>query len=135
MLDPFGAAHHLPRCATSVKASNTSVRGPSMIRDTTISRSASVCVSAPTAMRSLLLLFLHVLVELIEPFAPELFEANDPFVKRSKTPRIEAVEALLPRLADLHEPDLAQHAEVLRGARLRNAQRARQFVDRALAPF
>src|SRR2546430_659734 len=105
-----------------------------MMRETTISRSASLL--APLAIFVLLLLkFLHVLVEPIEVLVPVLLEANDPLVHRLEAARVEAVEPLLPGLADPDESDFAKHAQVLRRARLRDAQCACKLIDRALASF
>jgi hypothetical protein len=80
----------------------------------------------------LLLNFFDVLVEPVEALVPELFEAADPLVDRPETARIEAIEPLLSVSPDTYEPDLTQHAQVLRGAGLRDAQRASQLVDRSL---
>jgi hypothetical protein len=52
---------------------------------------------------------------------------------RFEAARIEAIEPLPSGFADTNEPDLTQHAQVLRGAGLRDAQRASQLVDRSLA--
>src|SRR6266513_1402392 len=105
-----------------------------MMRQTTISRSASL--SAALAMCMLLLLkFLHVFVEPVEVLVPVLRESDDPLVQRLEAARVEAVEPLLPGLADPHETHFAKHAQVLRRARLRDPQRAGQLVDRTLAPF
>src|SRR5207244_12865569 len=92
-----------------------------MTRETTISRSASLL--APLAICVLLLLkFLHVLVESIEVLVPVLLEANDPLVHGLEAARVEAVEPLLPGLADPHDSHFAQHAQVLRHARMRGLQ-------------
>jgi hypothetical protein len=80
----------------------------------------------------LLLNFFDVLVEPVEALVPELLEAADPLVDRPKTARIEAIEPLLSVSPDTYEPDLTQHAQVLRRAGLRDAQRASQLVDRSL---
>ncbi|HET6701972.1 MAG TPA: hypothetical protein VFH14_09220 [Gemmatimonadaceae bacterium] len=80
----------------------------------------------------LLLNFLDVLVEPVEALVPELLETADPLVYRPKTARIEAIEPLLSVTSDTYEPDLTQHAQVLRSAGLRDAQRASQLVDRSL---
>src|SRR5205814_320927 len=104
---------------------------PSMMRETTISRSASLL--APFAICMLLLLkFLHVLIEPVEVLVPILLEANDPLVHRLEAAGIEAVEPLLPGLADPHESHLAKHAQVFRRAGLGDPQCARKLVDRTL---
>src|SRR5205823_12717507 len=108
--------------------------GPSMMRETTISRSASLLASLAICML-LLLKFLHVLVEPVEVLVPILLEANDPLVHRLQTARVEAVEPLLPGLADPHESHFAKHAQMLRRPRLRDPQCARKLIDRTLAPF
>src|SRR3989440_12165240 len=105
-----------------------------MIRETTISRSASLLASLAIFML-LLLKFLHILVEPVEVLVPVLLEANDPLVHGLEAARVEAVEALLAGLADPHESHLAEHAQVLRRARLRDPQCSRELIDRTLAPF
>src|SRR2546428_3284667 len=134
ILLPAHGAHHSARWVALVNASNTSRRGPSMMRETTISRSASVLASLAICML-LLLKFLHVLVEPVEVLVPVLLEANDPLVHRLEAARVEAVEPLLPGLADAHESHFAKHAQVLRRAWLRDPQCACKLIDRTLAPL
>src|SRR2546428_13948060 len=134
ILLPAHGAHHSARWSALVNASKTSRRGPSMMRETTISRSASVLASLAICML-LLLKFLHVLVEPVEVLVPVLLEANDPLVHRLEAARLEAVEPLLPGLADPHESHFAKHAQVLRRARLRDPQCAGKLIDRTLAPL
>src|SRR5438552_5289305 len=105
-----------------------------MMRETTISRSASVLASLAICML-LLLKFLHVFVEPVEVLVPVLLEADDPLVHRLEAARLEAVEPLLPGLADSHESHFAKHAQVLRRARLRDPQCASKLIDRTLAPL
>src|SRR2546422_7936053 len=105
-----------------------------MMRETTISRSASVLASAAICML-LLLKLLDVFVEPVEVLVPVLLETNDPLVHRLEAARLEAVEPLLPGLADPHESHFAEHAQVLRRARLRDPQCACKLIDRTLAPF
>src|SRR5437870_4581162 len=105
-----------------------------MMRETRISRSASVLGSLAICML-LLLKFLHVLVEPVEVLVPVLLEANDPLVHRLEAARVEAVEPLLPCLADPHESHLAKDSQVLRRPRLRDPQCAGELIDRTLAPF
>src|SRR5207253_1549246 len=83
----------------------------------------------------LLLKFLHVFVEPVEVLVPVLLEANDPLVHRLEAPRVEAVEPLLPSLADPHKSNFAKHTQVLRCPRLRDPQCARKLIDRTLAPL
>src|SRR2546430_12206292 len=100
-----------------------------MMRDTTISRSASLL--APLAICVLLLLkFLHVLVEPIEVLVPVLLEADDPFVHRLEAPRVQALEPRLPAFAAPHESHFAKHAPGLRPAPLRAFQCARAVLHR-----
>src|SRR5438445_7586976 len=134
ILLPSHGAHHSVRWAALVNASKTIRRGPSMMRETTISRSASLLASLAICML-LLLKFLHVLVEPVEVLVPILLEANDPLVHRLDAARVEAVEPLLPGLADPHESHFAKHAQVLRRARLRDPQGPCKLVDRTLAPL
>src|SRR5438445_5973815 len=133
ILLPAHGAHHSARWVALVNASKTSRRGPSMMRETTISRSASLLASAIWML--LLLKFFHILVEPVEVLVPVLLEANDPLVHRLEAARVEAVEPLLPGPADPHESHLAKHAQVLRGAWLRDPQCACKLIDRTLAPF
>src|SRR5438094_7315817 len=133
ILPPVGA-HHSARWVALVNASKTSRRGPSMMCETTISRSASLLASLPICML-LLLKSLHVLVEPVEVLVPVLLETDDPLVHRLEPARVEAVEPLLPGLADPHESHFAKHAQVLRRARLRDPQGPCKLIDRTLAPF
>src|SRR5438477_11543365 len=105
-----------------------------MMRETTISRSVSVLASLAICLL-LLLKFLHILVEPVEVLVPVLLEANDPLVHGLEAARVEAVEPLLPGLADPHESHFAKHAQVLRRPRLRDPQRAGQLIERAFASF
>jgi hypothetical protein len=77
--------------------------------------------------------FFDVVVEPVEPLVPQLLEAGHPVMDRFEAARIEAIEPLPSGFADTNEPDLTQHAQVLRGAGLRDAERASQLVDRSLA--
>src|SRR5881396_2924776 len=92
ILPPVGA-HHWARWVALVNASKTSRRGPSMMRETTISRSASLLASVAICVL-LLLKFLHVFVQPVEALVPVLLEANDPLVHRLEATRVEAVKAL-----------------------------------------
>src|SRR5688572_30258519 len=94
-----------------------------------------MCCRRPSSASFLALESLHVGIESIEALAPELLESTDPLVDRLEPPGVEPVEALLPRLAHGHEPDLAQYAQMLGDARLRDAERPRQFVHRSLPPL
>src|SRR5438093_5252725 len=134
ILLPGHGAHHSVRWVALVNASKTSRRGPSMMRETRISRSASLLASLGICML-LLLKFLHVLVEPLEVLVPVLLEANDPLVHRLEAARVEAIESLLPGLADPHESHFTKHAQVLRRARLRDPQCTGKLIDRTLAPF
>src|SRR4030088_792356 len=88
VVNPFGP-HHRPRCAGSVNASNTSRRGPWMVREMMNSRSAAIGLLFATVFPVLLALkFLHVLVDPDEAPAPELFEPADPLVDRLEASRV-----------------------------------------------
>src|SRR5438067_12826285 len=134
ILLPSHGAHHSARWAALVNASKTIRRGPSMMRETTISRSASLLASLAIWML-LLLKSLHVLVEPVEILVPVLLEADDPLVHGLEAARVEAVQPLLPGLADPDESHFAKHAQVLRRARLRDPQCPCELIDRALPPF
>src|SRR5262245_7906818 len=77
-LKPSGP-HQWARCAGSVYASKTRRRGPSMTRETTISRSASARPLAVAAIALFPPLKLpDVPLETVEALVPELLEAADP---------------------------------------------------------
>src|SRR5678816_3399545 len=94
-----------------------------------------MCCHRPSSASFLALESLHVGIESIEALAPELLESADPVVDRLEPPGVEPVEALLPRPAHGHEPDLAQHAQMFGDAGLGHAERPGQLVHRALAPL
>src|SRR5687768_838083 len=94
-----------------------------------------MCCPRPSSASFLALESLHVRIESIEALPPELLESTDPVVDRLEPPGLELVEALLPRLAHGHEPDLAQYAQMLGDAGLGDAERPRQLVHRALPPL
>jgi hypothetical protein len=56
--------------------------------------------------------FLDVIVETVERLGPESLEASGPLVDRPQPTGIEAVQALLARLADVHQPNLTEDTEV-----------------------
>src|SRR5438874_2098136 len=112
ILLPSHGAHHWARWLALVNASKTSRRGPSMMRETRISRSASLLASLGICML-LLLKFLHVLVEPVEVLVPVLLEADDPLVHRLEAARVKAVEPLLPGPANPHQSHFPKHAQVL----------------------
>src|SRR5688572_14765333 len=94
-----------------------------------------MCCPRPSSASFLALESLYVGIESIEAPAPELLESTDPVVDRLEPAGVELVEALLPRLAHGHEPDLAQYAQVLGDAGLGDAECPRQLVHRALPPL
>src|SRR3977135_488189 len=113
VVNPFGPQPR-PRCAGSVNASNTSRRGPWMVREMMNSRSAAIGLLFANVIAVLLALkLLHVLVEPVEALAPELFEPADPLVDRLQAARVEAVEPVLTHPTDAHEAHLSKHAQVL----------------------
>jgi hypothetical protein len=113
VVKPFGL-HQWARCLISDQASQTRRRGPSTVRDTTISRSEIAGLLLAAAMSLLLSAELpYVFVETVECFVPILLETACPFMDRLEAPGVEAIESLSPRSADVHEPYLAKHAEVL----------------------
>src|SRR5687767_2454757 len=94
-----------------------------------------MCCPRPSPASFLALESLHVGIESIEALAPELLESTDPVVDRLEPPCVEPVETPLPGLAHGHEPDLAEYAQVLGDAGLRDAERPCQLVHRALPPL
>src|SRR3977135_949377 len=97
VVNPFGPQPR-PRCAGSVNASNTSRRGPWMVREMMNSRSAATGLLFANVIAVLLALkLLHVLVEPVEASAPELFEPADPLVDRLQAARVGAGEPGLAR--------------------------------------
>src|SRR5947209_20558873 len=104
ILLPAHGAHHSARWVALVNASKTIRRGPSMTRETTISRSASLLASLAICLL-LLLKFLHVFVEPFEVLVPVLLEPDDPLMHVEQATRVEPVEPLLPGLAHAYETD------------------------------
>src|SRR5215203_439425 len=133
--------HHRDRCRTRVNASNTSSRGAPITREITISLSAVACAGSPPllivaivwSLLPCLLQLLHVLVQPVEALAPEPLEAAHPLVDRPQPAGVQAVEPLLARPADPHEPDLAEDPQVLGRLRLGHPQVPRQVGHGPLA--
>src|SRR4030081_757268 len=97
VVNPFGP-HHWLRCLALVNASYTRRRGPSMVRETTISRSEALRLLGADATSFLLApKFLHVLVEPVETPVPELLEPAGPSVNWLEAARVERVEPALAR--------------------------------------
>src|SRR5262249_43499466 len=126
---------------TRVYASNTSSRGASITREITISRSAVACAGSPPllvvaivwSLLPCLFQLLHVLVQPVEAVAPEPLAAAHPLVDRPQPAGVQAVQPLLARPADPHEPDLPQDPQVLGRLRLGHPQVPRQVGHRLLA--
>src|SRR5436190_2121144 len=133
--------HHRDRCRTRVNASNTSSRGAPITREITISRSAVACAASPPllvvaivwSLLPCLLQLLHVLVQPVEALAPEPLEAAHPLVDRPQPAGVQAVQPLLARPADPHQPDLPEDPQVLGRLRLGHPQVPGQFSHRPLA--
>src|SRR5687768_16593699 len=68
-----------------------------------------------------------------ELVAPVAFESTGPFVKRSDSHCVRAIEGLAALPAHLHQADVAKHAQVLGDRRLREAQRYNDVADGTLA--
>jgi pimeloyl-ACP methyl ester carboxylesterase len=79
-----------------------------------------------------LLEVLHVGVQTVEALVPEPLEPAGPLVDRSQPAGVEAVQALLARLAVPHQPDLPEHPQVLGRARLGHPQLLGQLGHRPL---
>src|SRR5690606_20432701 len=65
---------------------------------------------------------LHVALQPVEALRPVLLEAAGPLVDGAQPARVQRVEPLLAGTSVAHEADLAQHLEVLGGARLGHAE-------------
>src|SRR5690242_15902185 len=81
---------------------------------------------------SRLLEVLDVVVQPVEALVPKLREHAGPLVYRPQPMGVETVEALLAGFAVSHQPDLAEHAQVLGGARLGHPQLLGQLGHRSL---
>src|SRR6266849_2240139 len=126
----------------SVIALKTRSRGASNSLVIRISRSDGsvtfvVAVLLAMAISLLLVLSFHVaknVVELIESFVPRSAVWLEPFVELLKGLGAEAVDALLRYRMSLHEPRVAQHAEVLGDLGLPKAETLDDLPDRAWLP-
>ena len=103
-----------------------------MTREITISRSAVAPPLLPHFLLPCLLEVLHVLVQPVEALVPEALEPAAPLVDRSQPAGVEAVQALLARLAVPHQPDLPEHPQVLGRPRLGHPQLLGQLGHRPL---
>src|SRR6476469_6440838 len=92
------------------------------------------CRCHRSILPSCLLEVLRVLVQPVEALVPEPLEPAGPLVNRSQSAGVEAVQPLLAGLAIPHQPDLAEHPQVLGGPRLGDPQLLGQLGHRQLAP-
>src|SRR5581483_1651455 len=128
-----------------VNASNTMRAGPLMVRVTTTSRSdvRSTVVRFFTgpgllsifALIAPLLLcqFLDHLVQLVEPFVPELAIPLEPRHRFVQSLRAQAARPHAPDLLGRDEPRLLQNADVFFHARQRHLELLGQLRDRSVA--
>src|SRR5215469_11779412 len=113
--NPLGP-HHCARCFGSVQASNTSVRGASMMRVVTMDRAASaISLSAPT----FLLLFFFglqlpdIVLEAVEPLFPDFAIPLEPGIGLLERARLDAAWPPLRILAARDETGRLQHLQML----------------------
>src|SRR5205814_937529 len=126
----------------SVIALNTRSRGPSNSLVIRISRSDGsvtfvVAVLLAVAISFLLVFSFEVakdIVELIEALVPPAAIRLQPRVELPEGLGAKAVDALLRNGVRLHEPGLAEHAEVLRDLGLAKAESFDDLSDRAWLP-
>jgi hypothetical protein len=75
---------------------------------------------------------IEMALERVDVRRPQATERREPFVDLHQRLGPDAIDAPLRIHARLHEPGLAQHAQVLRHRRLRQSQRVLDVADRAL---
>src|SRR3954447_21379040 len=131
----FGT-HHCRNSSASVQASNTTARGPSIVRVTTSSRSdvrstvvRSTVVVASAALRVSIALLLPSslrddLLQLVEPGVPQPALLVDPRGLVLESTRAQPAGANAPDLLGRHEPSLLEDPDVLAHARERHAERS-----------
>ena len=96
-------------------------------------RTSTLVVAIVLSLLPCLLQLLHVLVQPVEALAPEPLEAAHPLVDRPQPAGVQAVQPLLARPADPHQPDLPEDPQVLGRLRLSHPQIPRQVGHRPLA--
>src|SRR5437870_3113999 len=129
--------HQRDSSVGSVIALNTMSRDASNSRviSTSVSERTVTFISYLLAVAICLPLFLLLqvandLVQLLEPFAPEPAVAFQPVVELLERLGPQRVDALLRQRSYLHEPCLAQHAQMLRYLRLAQPQALGDLPDR-----
>src|SRR5437868_5384837 len=106
--------HHFCRCSGLVNTSKTRSRGASNTRSITISFAGTSVTLSLAAMSLLLLLqFLQVLVQSIEPLLPHDAIPLDPLIDFLEWARRERRRSPLRLAAARHEPGALEHLEVL----------------------
>src|SRR5882724_1431481 len=136
MLQPSGPSIHLVTCSGFVQQSNTSARGASTTRVTTISRSEGVAkVVAPTlsAVVIVVLLVLKVVEVVVEAFVagvPEAAVALGPLRDLLERRRLEPAGAPLRLASAGDQAGALEHAQVLRDRGPAHGEWRRQLLDR-----
>src|SRR3954451_6489381 len=140
----FGT-HHCRNSSASVQASNTTSRGPSIVRVTTSSCSdvrsivvRSVVVVASAALRVSIVPLLPSslcddLLQHVEPGVPQLALLLDPRGLVLESPRAEPARPHPPYLPGRAEPGCLQPPDVLRDARKGHVESLGQIRDRRVA--
>src|SRR5258706_4495884 len=132
-VNPCGP-HHFATCAASVHSLNTSARGALNTRVSTTSFCSVATASFVVAMLVLLVLhFVQIFGQPVEPLVPALLERLDPVVDRLQAFAAQLVDPLLAVGADTDQPDFPQHAQMFRHLRLPDAQCLHDVVHRPLA--
>src|SRR3954453_2559661 len=141
----FGT-HHWRNSSASVHASNTTSRGPSIVRVTTRSCSdvrstvvRSIVVVASAALRLSIDLLLPSslrddLLQLVEPGVPQPALLLDPRGLVLEAARAEPAGANASDLLGRHEPGLLEDPDVLAHAGEGHAERSGQIRDRRITP-
>src|SRR5436305_14702867 len=76
-------------------------------------------------------LLLGPLFDSVDLMAPEAFVGFDPIVHGLKLPGVESIHAASAAPAHRNDADAAQHTQMFRHRRLRDAERADEIADRA----
>src|SRR5206468_3492276 len=130
MPTPIGP-HHFCRCSGCVNTSKTRSRGASKTRSMTSSLVGTSTTLSLAAMSLLLLLqFLQVVVQTIEPLLPDHAIALDPRVDLLERARLERRRPPLRLLAARHEARALEHLQVLADRGEAHVERLRDLGHR-----
>src|SRR5205823_2389167 len=129
---PKPPLHHFLISSGSVRTRNTARRGAANSRVIRTCVSDGVVTTAVPLLPSSAIVVLQLLERLVhacEALFPCPGEAAHPLMDRLQRPALEPVEPLAALLAHAHQADLAQHPQVLRDQRLRQAERPDEVTD------